>query len=112
MLGAAPQREVRELAQRLGNVTTARHELRRVWDYWNEYLGTAYVETPHEVLNVLANGWLPYQTLSCRFWGRSGFYQSGGAFGFRDQLQDSLALLHGGAQFTREHLLRCAGPAV
>lgn len=108
VLGADRPARARELAGRSGTVTAARHELHRVWEQWNRILGAVHVETPHETLDLLTNGWLPYQTLAARFWGRSGFYQSGGAYGFRDQLQDSLALLHFAAHLTREHLLACA----
>jgi cyclic beta-1,2-glucan synthetase len=82
--------------------------IQRVHDYWRSKLGLIKIETPEPSLDFLVNGWLLYQTLSCRFWARSGFYQSGGAFGFRDQLQDSLAVMHIEPQLVREHILLCA----
>jgi cellobiose phosphorylase len=97
-----------QLARRMANVANARDELSRVWEQWDKLLGTVQVETPEAGVNLLANGWLLYQTLACRFWGRGAFYQSGGAYGFRDQLQDSLALLLAAPELTREHLLRSA----
>jgi cyclic beta-1,2-glucan synthetase len=83
--------------------------LRTVVDLWNRRLACVEVETPDAALNILTNRWLCYQTLSCRFHARSAFYQSGGAFGFRDQLQDVLAFLHFDAGIARSHLIRAAG---
>lgn len=96
------------LVQRYRGVGAARVELEQVWRFWNDKLGVLYAETPDNAMNVLMNGWLPYQVLSCRLLGRSGFYQSGGAYGFRDQLQDCVALLHEIPDIARQHLLRCA----
>ena len=80
----------------------------RVWRYWSHTLGTVNIDTPDVALNLITNGWLVYQTIAARLWARSGFYQSGGAFGFRDQLQDVMALVHAEPGLVREHLLLCA----
>ena len=109
ILGAAKNMdELHGYIQQMGGVAGARQALTLVHEYWNHTLGAVQVETPDAALNVLANGWLIYQTISCRLWGRSGYYQSGGAFGFRDQLQDTMALIHATPWMAREQIIRCA----
>ncbi|MEX2528579.1 MAG: glucoamylase family protein [Gemmatimonadota bacterium] len=76
--------------------------------WWRSYLGRVRVETPEPLLDPLMNGWLPYQTISSRLWGRTGFYQSGGAFGYRDQLQDVYTLLPLDPRLAEEHLVEAA----
>jgi cellobiose phosphorylase len=109
-LGAAHDREhARTLVQRLRRTGSARGALERIKQFWSVTLGAVQIETPNVALNVLANGWLVYQTLACRLWARSGYYQSGGAYGYRDQLQDAMALVHTQPKILREQLVRCAG---
>ncbi|BCB27221.1 cyclic beta 1-2 glucan synthetase [Sulfurimicrobium lacus] len=100
--------EAKHFIQRFAGPARARQALEAVWEHWNHTLGAVHVETPDPALDVLANGWLVYQTLSSRLWGRSGYYQSGGAYGFRDQLQDTMALVHATPWLAREQLIRCA----
>jgi cellobiose phosphorylase len=100
--------DVQNLVQRFRRPEAGRSALEGVWAYWNRTLGAINVDTPDPAVNVMANGWLVYQTLSCRIWGRTGFYQSGGAYGFRDQLQDVSALVHAEPAIAREQLLRAA----
>lgn len=100
--------QARELALKLRKPGAARAAFEKLQHYWTRTLNTVQVKTPEPSLDVLVNGWLLYQTLACRVWARSGFYQSGGAFGFRDQLQDTMALVHTQPALLREHLLRCA----
>jgi cyclic beta-1,2-glucan synthetase len=82
--------------------------LKQVTDFWEQALGAIQVKTPDRSMDILLNGWLLYQTLACRVWARTAFYQSSGAYGFRDQLQDVMALCVCAPAIAREHILRAA----
>jgi cyclic beta-1,2-glucan synthetase len=108
-LGAGRDRfEAERTIKQFRGSKAAAQALEKIHAFWKQMLESIQIETPDPALNILTNGWLVYQVLGCRLWGRSGFYQSGGAFGFRDQLQDVLALMHADAQMTRDQILLAA----
>ena len=104
----AAEEEVRDILARYKSSEQIEAALTATKSFWDSVLGALHVETPVLSTTLLLNRWLLYQSLSCRFWGRSALYQSGGAFGFRDQLQDSMAFLIAAPHITRKHILTSA----
>ncbi|KAF0978745.1 hypothetical protein FDP41_002565 [Naegleria fowleri] len=106
MIGANYSRDgAKDVISRIRSNLIVRQLLNSVKAFWHYTLNTIQVETPNPELDVLANGWLLYQVLSSRIWGRSGFYQSSGAFGFRDQLQDTMAVAFVMPQILKQQIL-------
>ena len=109
LLGQSANLEaMRRLVGRYQTAGQVQDALDRTRAWWNRALGTLRVHTPLLSVDFLLNRWLLYQSLSCRFWGRTALYQSSGAFGFRDQLQDSMAFLYAAPALTRSHILTSA----
>jgi cyclic beta-1,2-glucan synthetase len=109
LLGAAESREeATALVNRLRTDEAVTAAFHAVLSFWDDVLGRVTIETPDPALDALMNRWLLYQVLACRLWARSGYYQSGGAYGFRDQLQDVLALIHSRPELAREHIVRAS----
>ncbi|NRP74509.1 Cellobiose phosphorylase [Ensifer psoraleae] len=109
VLGQAASRdEVHRLVREYAEPGNARHSEEVASRHWDRRLSAVTVRTPDTAFDLMMNRWLLYQVLSCRIWARTGFYQSGGAYGFRDQLQDVAALVHCAPDEARAHVLRAA----
>jgi len=109
ILGQSPSRtDALELVARFRDGAVVEAAWRGLRTYWDGILGNVRVKTPEPAMDLMVNRWLLYQTLSSRVFGRTGFYQSSGAFGYRDQLQDVLALLHAAPSIARAHILESA----
>ena len=109
LIGQADDEEkARALVDRFRDPANVEAAFQETCLWWDRLLSTIEVETPDLATNFLLNRWLLYQTLSCRVWGRSALYQSSGAYGFRDQLQDVMALVHAAPHMARGHILRAA----
>ncbi|MSS08094.1 hypothetical protein FYJ38_05480 [Clostridium sp. WB02_MRS01] len=97
--------EIYRIKNKYREITASEKELDRVRTYWDGLLGTVKVKTKDRAVDILVNGWLLYQTVSCRIQARAGFYQCGGAYGYRDQLQDTLSLLFADSSILRGQIL-------
>ncbi len=111
MLGAGGRRnaDAASIIEQYKGGAAAASALDKVRKHWAHTLGAVRIETPDQQLDAIANGWLMYQTIACRLWARSGYYQSGGAYGYRDQLQDCMAMIHTAPRLLHEQIILAAG---
>ena len=98
--------DAKNKAYQYSNLSNCMQEYHQMKQYWQQLIGRLQVMTPVESMNILLNGWLVYQIITSRLWGRTGYYQSGGAYGFRDQLQDTLGLKFLDASFMRKQIIK------
>lgn len=97
--------DAKDIAYKYSNIQNCNEELKSIKDYWYEILNRVQVKTPIESMNIMLNGWIVYQTINSRLWGKTGFYQSGGATGFRDQLQDTLGLKYLSSELMKNQII-------
>lgn len=100
--------DIDRVVEKYSNLEKAYEELKNTKEYWEKLFSTVQVKTPDKSMDIMLNGWLMYQVISCRYWARTAFYQSGGAYGFRDQLQDVMAISYLNSNITREHIVYSA----
>ena len=108
LIGHASQEDAARQLAATAAATVAAQRLACVGQAWDQWLNATTVKTPDPQFDVMVNRWLLYQTISCRLWSKAGFYQAGGATGFRDQLQDAMALAWSAPQMLRQQILTCA----
>ena len=108
IFGQDVKENIQDTIEKYKNINKAYDAFEKVKEYWNDFLGSIQVSTPDKTMDYMLNGWLLYQTLSCRYLSRSAFYQSGGAYGFRDQLQDAMALGVVDSEMEKSQIIRSA----
>jgi cellobiose phosphorylase len=107
LIGAEEDKiKMQEVAYKYTILENAKKELDNTKQYWSKLVRTVQVKTPVESMNILLNGWLVYQTITSRLWAKSGFYQSGGAYGFRDQLQDTMGIKYINPNYMKEQIIK------
>ncbi len=102
------KQKIQETAYKYTKIENCKQELEKVKNKWRDLIRTIQVKTPIESMNIMLNGWLVYQTIASRLWAKSGFYQSGGAYGFRDQLQDVLGIQYLNPNIMKNQILKHA----
>ena len=98
--------DCQDLAYKYTNYSNVLEEYNKIKKYWQETTENIQVITPVESINILLNGWILYQVISCRIWGKTGYYQSGGAFGFRDQLQDVISVKYANKDLMKNQIIK------